>query len=97
MLLVIAPRSDIQRDHVVARLAAAPRIQHGIVRPDSGSIWALLSALLFLSGGTTNPFVSLYLPSLAIAAAVLPWHLMAWLAGVCRGLLRGPRVSIPCR
>jgi len=39
-----------------------------------------LSALLFLSGGTTNPFVSLYLPSLAIAAAVLPWHLMIWLA-----------------
>lgn len=39
-----------------------------------------LTALLFLSGGTTNPFVSLYLPSLAIAAAVLPWRLMIWLA-----------------
>ncbi|HEY3599029.1 MAG TPA: sensor histidine kinase, partial [Paraburkholderia sp.] len=57
-------------------------------RPESslelfGQIWVdlgALSALLFLSGGTTNPFVSLYLPSLAIAAAVLPWHLMAWLA-----------------
>src|SRR5258706_486678 len=48
-----------------------------------GQIWVdlgALSALLFLSGGTTNPFVSLYLPSLAIAAAVLPWYLMAWLA-----------------
>ncbi len=48
-----------------------------------GQIWVdlgALSALLFLSGGTTNPFVSLYLPSLAIAAAVLPWHLMLWLA-----------------
>ncbi|WP_207000110.1 ATP-binding protein [Trinickia mobilis] len=48
-----------------------------------GQLWvdlAALSALLFLSGGTTNPFVSLYLPSLAIAAAVLPWHLMVWLA-----------------
>ncbi|TKC83652.1 HAMP domain-containing histidine kinase [Trinickia terrae] len=48
-----------------------------------GQLWvdlAALSALLFLSGGTTNPFVSLYLPSLAIAAAVLPWHLMIWLA-----------------
>ncbi|BFG72032.1 ATP-binding protein [Paraburkholderia terrae] len=48
-----------------------------------GQLWVdlgALSALLFLSGGTTNPFVSLYLPSLAIAAAVLPWHLMAWLA-----------------
>ncbi|RZF31133.1 HAMP domain-containing histidine kinase [Paraburkholderia sp. UYCP14C] len=57
-------------------------------RPESnmelfGQIWVdlgALSALLFLSGGTTNPFVSLYLPSLAIAAAVLPWYLMAWLA-----------------
>lgn len=57
-------------------------------RPESnlelfGQLWVdlgSLSALLFLSGGTTNPFVSLYLPSLAIAAAVLPWHLMLWLA-----------------
>ncbi|SDF85072.1 ATP-binding protein [Paraburkholderia phenazinium] len=57
-------------------------------RPESslelfGQLWVdlgALSALLFLSGGTTNPFVSLYLPSLAIAAAVLPWHLMLWLA-----------------
>jgi two-component system sensor histidine kinase RegB len=57
-------------------------------RPESnmelfGQLWVdlgALSALLFLSGGTTNPFVSLYLPSLAIAAAVLPWYLMAWLA-----------------
>ena len=47
-----------------------------------GQLWVdlgALSALLFLSGGTTNPFVSLYLPSLAIAAAVLPWHMMIWL------------------
>src|ERR1700761_8780260 len=58
-----------------------------------GQIWVdlgALSALLFLSGGTTNPFVSLYLPSLAIAAAVLPWHLMLWLAAfavACYGVL----------
>lgn len=39
-----------------------------------------LSALLFLSGGSTNPFVTLYLPSLAIASAVLPWMLMVWLS-----------------
>jgi two-component system sensor histidine kinase RegB len=48
-----------------------------------GQLWVdvvALSALLFLSGGTTNPFVSLYLPSLSIAAAVLPWQLMIWLA-----------------
>lgn len=48
-----------------------------------GQLWVdlgALSGLLFLSGGTTNPFVSLYLPSLAIAAAVLPWRHMIWLA-----------------
>jgi two-component system, sensor histidine kinase RegB len=39
-----------------------------------------LSALLFLSGGATNPFVTLYLPSLAIAAAILPWGMMTCLA-----------------
>lgn len=55
-----------------------------------------LSALLFLSGGTTNPFVSLYLPGLAIAAAVLPWTLALILAAFalcCYGLLAF--VSIP--
>jgi two-component system sensor histidine kinase RegB len=49
-----------------------------------------LSVLLFLSGGTTNPFVSLYLPALAIAAAVLPWRLALILAAFalgCYGLL----------
>jgi two-component system sensor histidine kinase RegB len=48
-----------------------------------GQLWVdlgALSALLFLSGGATNPFVTLYLPSLAIASAVLPWNLMVWLA-----------------
>lgn len=33
-----------------------------------------LSALLYLTGGATNPFVSLYLPTLALAAAILPWR-----------------------
>lgn len=31
-----------------------------------------LSVLLYFTGGATNPFVSFYLPSLAVAAAVLP-------------------------
>jgi two-component system, sensor histidine kinase RegB len=55
-----------------------------------------LSVLLFLSGGTTNPFVSLYLPALAIAAAVLPWTLALILAAFalcCYGVLAF--VSIP--
>ncbi|MFL9925999.1 ATP-binding protein [Herbaspirillum lusitanum] len=34
----------------------------------------LLSALLYFSGGATNPFVSFYLPALAVAAASLSWR-----------------------
>lgn len=34
---------------------------------------ALLSALLYFSGGATNPFVSFYLPALAAGAATLAW------------------------
>ena len=32
-----------------------------------------VSSLLLFSGGATNPFVSVYLPALAVAAAILPW------------------------
>ncbi|WP_423198388.1 MULTISPECIES: sensor histidine kinase [unclassified Cupriavidus] len=39
-----------------------------------------LSAILFYTGGATNPFVSFYLPGLAIAAAILPWRMVAALA-----------------
>lgn len=39
-----------------------------------------LSAILFFTGGATNPFVSFYLPGLAIAAAILPWRLVVVLA-----------------
>lgn len=39
-----------------------------------------LSAILFYTGGATNPFVSFYLPGLAIAAAILPWRLVVVLA-----------------
>ncbi len=49
-----------------------------------------LSAILFYTGGATNPFVSFYLPGLAIAAAILPWRLVALLAGyalTCYSLL----------
>jgi two-component system sensor histidine kinase RegB len=33
-----------------------------------------LTALLYFSGGSTNPFISLYLLPLTIAAIVLPWY-----------------------
>lgn len=38
------------------------------------------SALLYLCGGATNPFVSFYLAILAVAAAILPGRLVAMLA-----------------
>ncbi|CAB3778992.1 ATP-binding protein [Pararobbsia alpina] len=59
-----------------------------------------LSALLFLSGGSTNPFVSLYLPALAIAAAVLPWTLALILAAFalgCYGLLEFESIPLNVR
>lgn len=37
---------------------------------------AILSALLFFSGGATNPLVSLLLPAVAVAALTLPWLLV---------------------
>jgi two-component system sensor histidine kinase RegB len=46
---------------------------------------ACLSALLYASGGATNPFVSYYLVPLTIAAAVLPWRYTATLALICIG------------
>lgn len=36
--------------------------------------------LLYFTGGVTNPFVSLYLPLLGLAAALLPWAQVAFLA-----------------
>lgn len=44
-----------------------------------------LSALLYFTGGATNPFVSFYLPSLAIAAALLPWWQVSGLALIALG------------
>jgi two-component system sensor histidine kinase RegB len=40
-----------------------------------------LSALLYFSGGATNPFISLYLLPLTIAAAILPWT-YTWIMAV---------------
>lgn len=49
-----------------------------------------LSSLLYLSGGSTNPFVSLYLLPLVIAATTLPGHYawaMAGITAACYGVL----------
>ena len=40
------------------------------------------SALLFFSGGSTNPFVSYYLVPLTIAAVTLPWRFSVILSGI---------------
>lgn len=79
MLIVIALETIFNALTWVRVMSARPETNLELL----GQLWVdlgALSALLFLSGGTTNPFVSLYLPSLAIAAAVLPWRLMIWLA-----------------
>jgi two-component system sensor histidine kinase RegB len=41
-----------------------------------------LSAMLYFSGGATNPFVSFFLPDLAVAAALLTWRPALFLAGL---------------
>lgn len=41
---------------------------------------AAFSFVLYFTGGVTNPFVSLYLPLLGLAAALLPWVQVAFLA-----------------
>jgi len=59
---------------------------------------AVLSVLLYYSGGSTNPFVSLYLLPLVIAAATLPrvhtW-VMATLTLSCYSLLMFWYVALP--
>ncbi|MGC1331503.1 MULTISPECIES: ATP-binding protein [unclassified Pseudomonas] len=45
----------------------------------------LHSALLYYSGGSTNPFVSYYLVPLTIAAVTLPWVYSVVLSGIALG------------
>lgn len=57
-----------------------------------------LSALLYFSGGSTNPFVSLYLLPLTITAAALPWAytwVMAAITIGCYSLLLFYYVPLP--
>jgi two-component system, sensor histidine kinase RegB len=44
------------------------------------------SALLYFSGGSTNPFVSYYLVPLTIAAVTLPWRYSVALSGIALAL-----------
>lgn len=57
-----------------------------------------LSTLLYFSGGSTNPFISLYLLPLTIAAATLPWRytwVMAVVTIACYTLLLFKYVPLP--
>ena len=57
-----------------------------------------LTALLYFSGGSTNPFISLYLLPLTIAAAALPWAytwVMAAITISCYTLLLFYYVPLP--
>lgn len=69
-------------------LATQRRLRRGGAVPD-GELFAqlcvdvtALTLLLFFSGGAANPLVSLYLPSIAIAAVVLPGR-FAWSIVAC--------------
>lgn len=57
-----------------------------------------LSSLLFFSGGATNPFVSVYLPALAVSAAILPGGLSLILAAfslACYSFMMAVYVPLP--
>ena len=57
-----------------------------------------LSALLYFSGGSTNPFISLFLLPLTIAATALPWRftwVMAIITVSCYTLLLFNYVPLP--
>ncbi len=57
-----------------------------------------LSTLLYFSGGSTNPFISLYLLPITIAAATLPWRytwVMAFITIACYTLLLFVYVPLP--
>ena len=57
-----------------------------------------LTALLYFSGGSTNPFISFYLISLIIAATILPWRytwLIAAISIACYTILLFAYVPLP--
>lgn len=94
--LALAPMSAVIAVLFALNLRTWARLRQGAAVGDAELFCELLAdvacltALLYLSGGSTNPFVSLYLLPLAIAAAALParyaWS-MAGLTVACYTLL----------
>ncbi len=94
--LALAPMGAVIAVLIVLNLRTWSRLRQGAAVGDAELFFELLAdvacltALLYLSGGSTNPFVSLYLLPLAIAAAALParyaWS-MAGLTVACYTLL----------
>lgn len=57
-----------------------------------------LTALLYFSGGSTNPFISLYLLPLTIVASILPWRYTWAIAGItitCYTILLFEYIPLP--
>lgn len=64
----------------VVRLRQGHRVGSFEVASQLFADLAAFSFVLYFTGGVTNPFVSLYLPLLGLAAAMLPWAQVVFLA-----------------
>ncbi|QDU91281.1 Sensor histidine kinase RegB [Pirellulimonas nuda] len=65
-----------------ARRPTPPRAWHVVMGGLMLLDLAVLTAMLWLTGGTTNPFVVFYFVNLALAAVLLPWQ---WSWVLCGG------------
>jgi two-component system sensor histidine kinase RegB len=82
MLIVVALLAAFNL-FTLARLKKPAPLDASELPAQLGVDIAALSVLLFFSGGAANPFVSLYLPPIAVAAAVLPPRLAWAIALLC--------------
>jgi two-component system sensor histidine kinase RegB len=65
------------------RVARRPGVSHAELFIQLALDAAALSGVVALAGGASNPLISLYLPLVAIAAAILPARLAAAFAATC--------------
>ena len=92
--LALLPMSAVIAALVALNMRTWARLRRGVAVGDAELFFELLAdvasltALLYLSGGSTNPFVSLYLLPLTIAATALPARYAWSMAGLTVTLLR---------
>ncbi len=83
---------------VLWRLRRASSVSHGEVALNFALDIAAFTSVIYLTGGPTNPFVSLYLVPIALAATSLPAS-YAWILGILCGagysLLLARHVPLP--